>query len=44
LFQFSNFDALIKFYGFKIGDIIYFMDYDLDIGYVPEYGFVTEEL
>jgi hypothetical protein len=44
LFRFSNFDALIKFYGYKIGDIVHFMDHDADVGYVPEYGYVTEEL
>ncbi len=44
LFRFSNFDALIKFYGFNIDDIVFFMDHDSDVGYVPEYGYVYEEL
>jgi hypothetical protein len=44
LFQFSNFDAIVKLYGFRINDIITFQDHDADIGFVTEYGIVTEKM
>ena len=44
IFRFSNFDPAIKFYGFNIDDIIYSLDHDSNVGYVPEHGYVYEEL
>lgn len=42
--RYSVNDALIKFMGFLVGDIVYIEDNDRQTGLVTEYGLIVEEL
>lgn len=44
LLRYSFDDALVKYYGMKIGDIIHIVDNDRQSALVEEYGIVVEEI
>lgn len=44
LTKFGIFDKLTKYLGFEVGDIVSFVEFDEDCGYVPELGIVVQDL